>query len=105
MHCSCLVAFLRRGEIFFHRKPKTFSSIRRYDTPMRFFFVVFISFFLGCAMTQTAAHSPARSEALHTLVEDFYEAWLQLNPIEATYIGDHRFNHLLGQPRQRRVPR
>src|SRR5215213_2674987 len=44
-----------------------------------------------------AAQSPqaaagADSTALHRLFEDYFERSLQLNPLGATFIGDHRYD-------------
>lgn len=37
----------------------------------------------------------AQSQPLHDLVEAYFEEYLQLNPIEATFIGDARYNDKL----------
>lgn len=55
-------------------------------------------FAAGCASTPstppTVAAAPAESYAqqLDLLFEDYWQAWLALNPVMATFIGDYRFN-------------
>ncbi|MGH7598506.1 MAG: DUF885 domain-containing protein [bacterium] len=48
---------------------------------------------------QTAASAIATSSAANNefraLAENYYEEFLQLNPLQATLIGDNRYNHLL----------
>ncbi|MCC7257058.1 MAG: DUF885 domain-containing protein [Gammaproteobacteria bacterium] len=39
-----------------------------------------------------ATAAPAGAEALTTLTERYFEAYLELNPVAATFIGDHRFD-------------
>jgi len=60
------------------------------------------SFVGSCATTEDAPPPPVRaadaSAELTTLVEDFFEAHLRLHPLEATFIGDHRFDGELGRP-------
>jgi uncharacterized protein (DUF885 family) len=54
----------------------------------------------GCAQTQSfgppgaapAATPIAQAEHIDRLFEDHWQAWLELNPVMATFIGDHRFN-------------
>lgn len=40
--------------------------------------------------------APAAASQLNQLLADYQEAKLQLNPLQATFQSDHRFNHLLG---------
>jgi uncharacterized protein (DUF885 family) len=52
---------------------------------------------LACGLTSvpsSAAESPD-SVALHRLFEDYFERQLQLNPLSATFIGDHRYDDQL----------
>jgi len=49
----------------------------------------------GAAAQSGAA--PSRPD-LSAYVERYFDEYLALNPIEATLIGDHRFNQLLGNP-------
>lgn len=37
----------------------------------------------------------AQSELLHQIFSDYFYADLALNPLEATYVGEYQFNHLL----------
>jgi uncharacterized protein (DUF885 family) len=54
----------------------------------------------GCAQTQSfgppgaAPAATPESQAAHIdrLFEEHWQAWLELNPVMATFIGDHRFN-------------
>ena len=48
---------------------------------------------LFCAAPATAASSDGA--ALHELFEEYFERSLQLNPLLATFIGDHRFDDRL----------
>ena len=41
------------------------------------------------------AGASADSAALHRLFEDYFERQLQLNPLLATFIGDHRYDDKL----------
>ena len=41
------------------------------------------------------AGASADSAALHRLFEDYFERSLQLNPLLATFIGDHRYDDKL----------
>lgn len=44
------------------------------------------------AATQEAARQPATAESMDALYEAFWQASLELNPIQATFIGDNRYN-------------
>lgn len=54
----------------------------------------------GCAGTPpdappeaaTAAAAESQAARLDRLFDDYWEAWLELNPVMATFIGDHRYN-------------
>lgn len=52
----------------------------------------------GCATAPSAppadaaATAASHSEELDRLFEEHWQAWLALNPVMATFIGDHRFN-------------
>lgn len=53
---------------------------------------------IACANTQPTklqAQDPADNKALHQLFDNYYEEYLKLNPVEATYRGDNRYNDLL----------
>ena len=45
--------------------------------------------------TPAGAGASADSAALHRLFEDYFERQLQLNPLSATFIGDHRYDDKL----------
>jgi uncharacterized protein (DUF885 family) len=47
------------------------------------------------ALLAGAAEMPARSEPLHQMFEAYFEQSLQLNPLNATFIGDHRYDDRL----------
>ena len=47
-----------------------------------------------CASAQSIA-SPDASEQLNRLFEDYFERVLELNPLAATFIGDHRYDDRL----------
>ena len=43
----------------------------------------------------SVAQSPAKAEQLHALYEAYWQQYLKLNPLQATQIGDPRYNALL----------
>ena len=45
--------------------------------------------------TPAGAGASPDSAALHRLFEDYFERQLQLNPLAATFIGDHRYDDKL----------
>ncbi len=47
------------------------------------------------AAMETAAQSPAKAAQLDKLYTDFWEASLKFNPIQATFVGDPRYNDQL----------
>lgn len=50
----------------------------------------------GCVTTPSG--KVARTDPLWTVVENYYDEHLKLNPLEATWNGDHRFDAELGNP-------
>ena len=52
----------------------------------------------ACAGLTTRPAAPTSGVQLRTAVEEWFEADLQLNPLKATYLGDHRFDGELGNP-------
>lgn len=40
----------------------------------------------------TASQAESEAERIDRLFEEHWEAWLELNPVQATFIGDHRYN-------------
>ncbi len=57
-----------------------------------------LSAFFCTACVTTHSGKVARTDALWTVVESYYDEHLKLNPLEATYLGDHRFDAELGNP-------
>jgi uncharacterized protein (DUF885 family) len=56
----------------------------------------------ACAAGAPPAPDPGSSgPELGALVERYFDDYLALNPVEATLIGDYRFNHRLGNPLSR----
>jgi uncharacterized protein (DUF885 family) len=54
---------------------------------------------LSACATAPAARRPATpSEQLHAAVEQWFEEELALNPLGATYLGDHRYDDRFGNP-------
>jgi uncharacterized protein (DUF885 family) len=47
------------------------------------------------AATPAAAKQPAPAQQLNTLVEEYYDKFLELNPLNATFIDDHRYDDRL----------
>src|SRR5262245_38793728 len=47
------------------------------------------------AATPAAAAQPAPAQQLNTLVEEYYDKFLELNPLNATFIDDHRYDDRL----------
>ncbi|MCF6401907.1 DUF885 domain-containing protein [Chitinophaga filiformis] len=52
-------------------------------------------FIVCCCVVSTTTYSQQRNVQLHQLFENYYRESLQLDPISATFAGDHRYNHLL----------
>jgi uncharacterized protein (DUF885 family) len=50
---------------------------------------------VGALAAVAAEPSPARSEPLHQMFEAYFEQSLILNPLNATFIGDHRYDDRL----------
>ncbi|SHM46027.1 DUF885 family protein [Chitinophaga sp. CF418] len=54
------------------------------------------SFFMVCCCAfTTTAHSQQRNAKLHQLFENYYQESLRLDPISATFAGDHRYDAML----------
>ena len=53
---------------------------------------VLILLFTGCG---EARQTNLESERLHSVVEEYFDGLLELNPVFATFVGDHRFNDRL----------
>jgi uncharacterized protein (DUF885 family) len=51
--------------------------------------------FASYCCTITPAYTQARNQQLHRLFEAYYQETLQLDPIGATFSGDHRYDDLL----------
>ena len=47
----------------------------------------------GLAPTWPSAVTADANQRLDSLAEGYFEAWLALNPVSATFIGDPRYNH------------
>ncbi|WP_425477615.1 DUF885 domain-containing protein [Alkalisalibacterium limincola] len=47
------------------------------------------------ATTQAQAPAGEREQALQALYESYWEQALERNPLRATFVGEHRYNHLL----------
>lgn len=65
---------------------------------MRFYPVLLLFFLFACGNDTVPAEEPAptsANEPFTDLLEAYYEMRLELNPIEATFIGDDRFNDQL----------
>jgi uncharacterized protein (DUF885 family) len=58
------------------------------------FLAAVMSFALGGA-AHAAEAAPPRNADLQQLFEDYFERSLQLNPLQATFIGDHRYDDRL----------
>jgi uncharacterized protein (DUF885 family) len=63
---------------------------------IRSFLLALFTLGSACASTETAPPVDASARLRH-IVEDYYERYLRLNPLEATFIGDHRFDAELGR--------
>lgn len=48
--------------------------------------------------TTSGAPAQSQQEQLAALVDEFYEKWLELNPLSANSIGDYRYNDRLANP-------
>lgn len=52
----------------------------------------------SCATPPKKAPSELRAEKLHAILEDYFEAYLKLDPLFASSIGDHRYDSELEIP-------
>ncbi|MFL5321358.1 MAG: DUF885 domain-containing protein [Myxococcaceae bacterium] len=52
----------------------------------------------SCATLHGSNESMTQSARLNQIVERWFDEHLELNPLEATYIGDHRFDDRFGNP-------
>lgn len=50
------------------------------------------SMLLALASTASASAAADPAAAVNKMFEDYFERWLQLNPVFATFIGDHRYD-------------
>lgn len=57
--------------------------------------LTFCLFLLGIGCNNTPTGSGKKSSELHALFEEYWQKKLKLYPLEATAIGDSRYNHLL----------
>lgn len=57
--------------------------------------VVFITLFSNILFTKVYAQNAAHNKTLHQLFDAYYEDYLKLNPVDATYRGDNRYNDIL----------
>lgn len=53
------------------------------------------SFLILCGCAFTTAYGQQRNTQLHQLFENYYQESLQLDPISATFAGDHHYDDLL----------
>jgi len=60
-----------------------------------FLIVLSITAFVNLLSTKLQAQVGTDTKALHQLFDNYYEGFLKLNPVEATYRGDSRYNDLL----------
>jgi len=54
-----------------------------------------IALIAGCASEQAGQRTGTEAERLEQVVESYFDKTLEMNPIFATFIGDHRFNDQL----------
>lgn len=59
----------------------------------KFFLLVFIILMSGCATREISKMSP--EDPFDSFVDNYYEAYLKMNPLEATMIADKRYNDRL----------
>lgn len=43
-------------------------------------------------------HKDTDATQLHALVEDYFDDYLALNPVDALFVGDNQYNHLFNRP-------
>ncbi len=58
-----------------------------------FSFLILIVF-QSCHQTKSRKESDETSKSLNKLFEEYYDGYMELNPILATEFGDYRFNDL-----------
>ncbi len=76
------------------RSFRAMRAPRRYTSFLSALSIAMILSFSGCAVGQERANTD-RNLALEQIFEDYYQAWLILNPLEATSLGVHDYDHLL----------
>ena len=54
-----------------------------------------IFFTLCCYLSVNTAHSQQRNNQLQQLFEDYYQETLWMDPVNATFVGDHQYDALL----------
>ena len=59
-----------------------------------FLFAACITVFTACKQ-KSSSDNTTENKAFAALCEQYYQEGLKLNPINATYIGDERYNDLL----------
>jgi uncharacterized protein (DUF885 family) len=67
---------------------------RRLFSPAMTLLVAAVVFATGCVFAQDDTAEQGDPD-LHAIFDDYYEAWLVLNPMEATGLGVHDYDHLL----------
>lgn len=76
------------------------ESIYAGGLPMRSltYVALFLAFLIACTPIEKNAEKnkqQAQSELLEQIFTDYFQAYLALNPLQATYAGENKFNHLL----------
>ena len=67
---------------------------RRLFSPTLILLFAAVVFATGCVFAQNDTAAKGNPD-LHAIFDDYYEAWLVLNPMEATGLGVHDYDHLL----------
>ena len=74
------------------RHPAQIEMIQMYRLYAAILTIVIVC--AGCASAQNDSAS-AKNAALHGIFATYYQSWLMLNPVEATGLGIHDYDHLL----------
>ena len=65
---------------------------------LHLFLPLFMILFSACSTPPKKSPNELRADQLNALLDDFFEAYLRLNPLFATSIGDHRYDSQMEVP-------
>ena len=93
--------FYRHGKSFIPHKFVFLNPIQQI-TNLQAWFLIFVLMAVGCtadnrlAVRQNSSQPVSASQQLRQMLEDYFEEFLELAPLFATSVGDHRYDDRLG---------